>query len=633
MAHPTTPRPAAHKPYVAAHEQTTEGTVRAVVLGVILSIVFTAANAYLGLYVGMTVSASIPAAVISMAVLRKLLRRGSILENNLVQTIASAGVSLASGIIFTIPAFFIWNITRGDIAVPSILTISFISIIGGALGILMMVPLRRLLIRDEHATLPYPEGTACAEVLIAGERGGQMAKKVIGGVGAGALYKIGTGMGLWRDSLSVNLPAPAKAFLGLDAIPALLGVGYILGPRISAVMMAGGVLGTVVLVPMIAFFASGNPAPIFPSLDHAVSAMTGEEIRVTYVRYIGAGAVTMGGIMSLLKALPALFRSLASAASRMRAAGAPESVRTDRDIPAWIVLAGSAAIGLLSWTLAPENPWVIPMVMVFGFIFVTVSSRIVGLVGSSSSPVSGMTIATLLGTTVLFVSMGYTGAGGMVAALFVGTVVCVAVCTAGDISQDLKTGFLLGATPWKQQLGMFAGIVAGTAVIGSVVYLLGNTYGFVANAQHPHPLQAPQANLMAMIIDGVMHGRLPWDLMFLGMFLALVVELFGVSSLAFAVGLYLPVGLSVGVMMGGLVRWARAGINAEESGEDAGVLYSSGLIAGEALIGIAIAVVASLKVAYDFAAGTLGVLEIPVTLLLYAALIYTLWLASRPRAA
>jgi putative OPT family oligopeptide transporter len=244
-----------------------------------------------------------------------------------------------------------------------------------------------------------------------------------------------------------------------------------------------------------------------------------------------------------------------------------------------------------------------------------------------------MTIATLLGTTVLFVSMGYTGASGMVAALFVGTVVCVAVCTAGDISQDLKTGFLLGATPWKQQLGMFAGIVAGTAVIGSVVYLLGSTYGFVADAQHPHPLQAPQANLMAMIIDGVMHGRLPWDLIFLGMFLALVVELFGVSSLAFAVGLYLPVGLSVGVMMGGLVRWARAGINAEESGEDAGVLYSSGLIAGEALIGIAIAVVASLKVAYDFAAGTLGALEIPVTLLLYAALIYTLWIASRPRAA
>jgi putative OPT family oligopeptide transporter len=626
--------PTTHTPYVSPQAIMTEGTVRAIILGVILSVVFTAANAYLGLYVGMTVSASIPAAVISMAVLRKLLRRGSILENNLVQTIASAGVSLASGIIFTIPAFYIWNATRGDIAIPSILTVSFISIIGGALGILMMVPLRGLLIRDEHATLPYPEGTACAEVLIAGERGGEMAKKVLGGVGAGALYKIGTGMALWKESLSLNLPAPSKAFLGLDAIPALLGVGYILGPRISAVMLAGGVLGTVVLVPMIAFFASGSSTPIFPSLDQTVSAMSGEEIRVTYVRYIGAGAVTMGGIMSLLKALPALFRSLASAASRIRKAAArPEPVRTERDIPSWIVLAGSAVIGLLSWTLAPDNPWVILMVMVFGFIFVTVSSRIVGLVGSSSSPVSGMTIATLLGTTVLFVSMGYVGASGMVAALFVGTVVCVAVCTAGDISQDLKTGFLLGATPWKQQLGMFGGIIAGTAVIGSIVYLLGNTYGFVPDAQHPHPLQAPQANLMAMIIDGVMHGRLPWDLLFLGMFLALVVELFGVSSLAFAVGLYLPVGLSMGVMVGGLVRWARAGINAEESGEDPGVLYSSGLIAGEALIGIAIAVLASLSVPIDFAAGIFGVLEIPVTLLLYVGLIYTLWRASKLRVA
>ena len=634
MAQANASHPTTHTPYVSANATMTEGTVRAIILGVILSVVFTAANAYLGLYVGMTVSASIPAAVISMAVLRKLLRRGSILENNLVQTIASAGVSLASGIIFTIPAFYIWNATRGDIAIPGILTVSFISIMGGALGILMMVPLRGLLIRDEHATLPYPEGTACAEVLIAGERGGAMAKKVIGGVGAGACYKIGTGMALWKESLYSNLPAPSKAFLGVDAIPALLGVGYILGPRISAVMLAGGVLGTIVLVPMIAFFAAGSSTPIFPSLDQTVSAMSGEEIRVTYVRYIGAGAVTMGGILSLLKALPALFRSLTSAAARIRAAAArPVSARTERDIPMWIVLAGSAVIGLLSWTLTPDNPWVILMVMVFGFIFVTVSSRIVGLVGSSSSPVSGMTIATLLGTTVLFVSMGYVGASGMVAALFVGTVVCVAVCTAGDISQDLKTGFLLGATPWKQQLGMFGGIIAGTAVIGSIVYLLGNTYGFVHDAQHPHPLQAPQANLMAMIIDGVMHGRLPWDLIFLGMFLALVVELFGVSSLAFAVGLYLPVGLSVGVMMGGLVRWARAGINAEESGEDPGVLYSSGLIAGEALIGIALAIVASLNVPVDFAAGIFGALEIPVTLLLYAGLIYTLWRASKLKTA
>ncbi|RPH94099.1 oligopeptide transporter, OPT family, partial [candidate division KSB1 bacterium] len=316
-----------------------------------------------------------------------------------------------------------------------------------------------------------------------------------------------------------------------------------------------------------------------------------------------------------------------------RTTAKPQPLRTDTDLPAWLVWGGSLVIGLLSWTLAPDNPWVILMVMVFGFIFVTVSSRIVGLVGSSSSPVSGMTIAALLGTTVLFLHMGYTGTGGMVAALFVGAVVCIAVCTAGDISQDLKTGFLLGATPWKQQLGMFIGIVAGTSVIGSIVYLLGDTYGFVADASHPNPLYAPQANLMSIIIDGVMHGKLPWDLIFLGMFLALIVECFGASSLAFAVGLYLPVGLAVGVMVGGLVRWARAGINAEESGEDPGVLYSSGLIAGEALVGIGFAVLASLKVAYDFAAGILGGWEIAVTLVLYAALTYSLWAASKTRTA
>jgi putative OPT family oligopeptide transporter len=632
MAKTESAAPPTFQPYVTSREQVTEGTVRAVILGVILSIIFTAANAYLGLYVGMTVSASIPAAVISMAILRRLLKTGSILENNLVQTIASAGVSLASGIIFTIPAFFIWHETRGDIAVPGIATISLISIMGGALGILMMIPLRRLLIRDEHATLPYPEGTACAEVLIAGERGGNMAKKVLSGVGAGALYKIGSQIALWKESLSLDLPAPSKAFLGLDAIPALLGVGYILGPRISAVMLAGGALGTVVLVPMIAFFGSGNPNPIFPSLNQAVSAMSGEMIRSTYVRYIGAGAVTMGGILSLLKALPALFRSLASAASRFRNAIKAEPVRTDHDLPGWLVLAGSLVIGLLSWMFAPDNPAVIFMVMVFGFIFVTVSSRIVGLVGSSSNPVSGMTIATLLGTTVLFVGMGYVGTSGMVAALLVGSIVCVAVCTAGDISQDLKTGFLLGATPWKQQLGMFVGIVAGTSVIGGIVYLLGSTFGFVVDAAHPNALQAPQANLMAMIIDGVMHGKLPWDLIFLGGFLALIVELFGVSSLAFAVGLYLPVSLAMGVMVGGLVRWARAGFNAEESGEDPGVLYSSGLIAGEALIGIGFAILASLKISYAFAAGTFAEAEETIlTLLVFGGLVYTLWIASRPK--
>lgn len=608
-----------------------EMTVRAVILGVILGIVFTAANAYLGLYIGMTVSASIPAAVISMAILRNLMRGGTVLENNIVQTVASSGESLAAGIIFTIPAFFIWNAGRGDIAVPGIAEIGYVAILGGILGILMMIPLRRMLIRDEHDTLPYPEGTACAEVLIAGEKGGAQARAVFLGVAVGALYKLGTGMRLWFENLTVSLKTPTKAFIGIDAIPALLAVGYILGPRISAVMLAGGVLGTVVLVPMIAFFGMDTSAPIFPAETDTISAMDGETIRYTYVRYIGAGAVTMGGILSLLKTLPSLLRSLKRGIKRTTDALKPERLRTDTDLPNWMVFWGAILIGLLSWTLAPSNLLIIPLVVIFGFIFVTVSSRIVGLVGSSSNPVSGMTIATLLGTTVLFVGMGIVGTGGMIAALMIGSVVCVAVCAAGDISQDLKTGFLLGATPWKQQVGEFFGVLAGASVVGLVVYLLGHSYGFVLDAEHPNPLEAPQANLMALLIEGVMDGRLPWGLIFIGMFLAVIAEMFAVPSLAFAVGLYLPVGLTVGIMVGGLLRWIRDKKFLNGSGDDPGILYSSGLIAGEALIGIGLAVLEFFRINYTFAGESLGPVKTPFTVIIYLVLVYTLWRMAKPK--
>ncbi len=617
------------EPYVPASQSPAEATVRAILLGTALGIVFAAANAYLGLRVGLTVSASIPAAVISMAILRKLVRGGTVLENNMVQTIASSGEALAAGIIFTIPAFFIWNVTRGDIELPGLLKIAYICLLGGALGIVMMIPLRRMLIRDEHGTLPYPEGTACAEVLISGERGGVQAQKVIQGVAVGAVYKLATGLGVWLESLSLQLRMPAKSFLGIDAIPALLGVGYILGPRISAVMLAGGALGTVVIVPLVAFFGSGNPAAVFPSLQDPISGMSGEAIRGTYVRYIGAGAVTMGGIVSLLKALPALYRSLRrSGLGKNRSAALKE--RTDLDLPNWLVWTIAVIVGLLTWTLVPSQPIIIPLIVVFGFIFVTVASRIVGIVGSSSNPVSGMTIATLLGTTILFVALGFTGAEGMVASLLVGAVVCVAVCSAGDISQDLKTGYLVGATPWKQQVGEFVGLLCGASVVGAVVYMLGSTYGFVADANHPSPLQAPQANLMAIIIDGVMSQQLPWDLIFIGMALALVAECFAVSSLAFAVGLYLPVGLSVGIMAGGVVKWARHRKRALSEEEDPGVLYSSGLIAGEALIGIGLAMLAYFELSTGGIGEALGDLRVPLTLIMYSVLVYSLWRWSQP---
>lgn len=615
------------QPFVPAESSMAEMTVRAVVLGIILGIVFTAANAYLGLYVGMTVSASIPAAVMSMFILRKLFRGGTILENNMVQTIASSGESLAAGVIFTIPAFFIWHQAGKAVEIPGLAKIAYIAMIGGALGILMMIPLRRMLIRDEHETLPYPEGTACAEVLIAGERGGAHAQKVFWGLFAGAVYKLFTGAAILRETLTYYFKSPAKAYIGIDAIPALVGVGYIIGLRVSAVMLAGGLMASTVLVPVIAFFGESAMRPIFPATTDLISSMTSDAIRSQYVRYIGAGAVTMGGIFSLLKALPALFRSFGRLKGKSSAVARNE--RTDLDLSPRFVLIGTAVVTLLSWLLTPSIPLIIPLVAVFGFIFVMVASRIVGLVGSSSNPVSGMTIATLLGTSLLFVAYGISGPAGMTATMMIGSVVCVAICSAGDISQDLKTGFLVGATPRKQQIAEFYGVLAAMVVVGWVVHLLGDTYGFVQDAAHPRPLQAPQANLMAILIEGVLDGKLQWSLIFFGMFLAAIVELFGVTSLAFAVGLYLPVGLSVGIMTGALIKFFINRRRQVSDAEDTGVLFSSGLIAGEALIGIALALLATVGVSLEAFRGLLGAAELPVTIAAYLFLLYALWRASK----
>lgn len=612
------------KPFVSSESTMAESTLRALILGTVLGIVFTAANAYLGLYVGMTVSASIPAAVMSMFILRKMFKGGTILENNIVQTTASSGESLAAGVIFTIPAFFIWNAAGKEVEIPSIAMIAAISVIGGALGILMMIPLRRMLIRDEHAVLPYPEGTACAEVLIAGEKGGAHAHKVFQGLLIGAGYKFLTAAIILRETVTYHFRTPQRAYIGMDAIPALVGVGYIIGLRISAVMLAGGLLGSVVLIPLMAFFGESAAKPIFPEVNSLISAMSSEQIRLQYVRYIGAGAVTMGGILSLLKAMPSLIRSLNRIGRRE---DLKTTDRTDLDLPPKFVLLGTVVVSLASWILVPHVPIVVLLVAVFGFIFVMVASRIVGIVGASSNPVSGMTIATLLGTTLLFTALGIGGVQGMSAALIVGAIVCVAICSAGDISQDLKTGFLLGATPRKQQVAEFVGLLSGMFVVGWVVHLLGATHGFVQDAAHPRPLQAPQANLMAILIEGVLHGDLQWSLIFFGMFIAAIVELFGVSSLAFSVGLYLPVGLSVGVMSGALIKHAVASTRSEA--EDGGILFSSGLIAGEALIGIALALFATAGLSLEVFNNILGVAELPVTLICYGLLLFALWRSTR----
>jgi putative OPT family oligopeptide transporter len=616
------------QPYIAPERSLPEFTVRAVILGSVLGIIFGAANAYLGLYVGMTVSASIPAAVISMGILRGVLRRGTILENNMVQTIASTGEAVAAGVIFTIPAFFIWRAEFPDIPFPSLGKIFMIALLGGVIGILFMIPLRRALIQKEHGILTYPEGTACAEVLKAGDRGGSHATPVFLGVAGGAVYKaLMTGVGLWEETVTVPIKFVRNLVVSIDPIPALLGVGYIIGPRLSAIMFLGGALSGLFLIPFFSYF--GDTMTSF--LHHTggpIAAMTDGAIRSEFVRYVGVGAVAGGGILSLIKSLPTIIHSFSAGVQDLRRRKetlVQKPLRTDHDLPMPVILWGSLLVCIGVWLFTPSSLPGAVMVTIFSFFFVTVSSRIVGMVGSSSNPASGMTIATLLGTALVFVALGHTGSLGMIAVLTVGAVVCSAICNAGDISQDLKTGYLVGATPYKQQIGEVVGVLTSAPLIGLTLYLLNNAYGFVQDAAHPQPLQAPQANLMATIIKGVMQGQLPWGLILSGVGLAAIVEFLGMPSLAFAVGLYLPMSLSSGVMVGGLVKWwVDRKSKGREMADDPGILYSSGLIAGEALVGILLAVCITLGWVLGPALGWMGSLEVVGTLIIYALLTISL---------
>ncbi|MDI6601488.1 MAG: oligopeptide transporter, OPT family [Thermoanaerobacteraceae bacterium] len=601
-------------PYVPASKIVPEFTVLSVIIGIILSIVFGAANAYLGLRVGMTVSASIPAAVVSMAIIRGIMGRNSILENNMVQTIASAGESLAAGAIFTIPALFMWGEN------PDILTITLITFLGGAIGILCMIPLRRFLIVDEHGNLPYPEGTACAEVLVAGEVGGVNASTVFAGLGIGAIFKyIADGLKLFPSEIEWQIKGWKNAAIGGDAFPSLLGVGFIIGPNISAYMLAGAVLGWLGFIPLISMF--GGESVIYPGTV-PISQMDYWGIWSTYVRYIGAGAVATGGIISLVKSIPTIINAFSSSLGGFKDASKSGKSRIDTDLPMNIVLICFAVI-IVAIAFLPQIPVGIMgaiLVAVFGFFFVTVSSRLVGIVGSSSNPVSGMTIATLLFTTIIFKAIGFSGTSGMVAALSVGAVICTAAAIAGDISQDLKTGYLVGATPWRQQIGEIIGVAASAAVIGYILVLLNNTYTFGSKE-----LGAPQATIMMLVVQGIMNANLPWGLVFAGAASAVVIELFGFASLPFAIGLYLPIHTSVPIMVGGLVRGIldRSEKNAEvlKQKVENGVLYSSGLIAGDALVGIIMAFFASIGVTIGFDSPVTGKY---VTLLFFLALMYTL---------
>lgn len=585
------------QPYVPADKVMPEFTVVSIVLGAILAIVFGGANAYLGLRVGMTVSASIPAAVISMGVIRKILRRDSILENNMVQTIGSAGESVAAGAIFTLPALFMWA-KEGMGNAPGLVEIGLIALCGGVLGVLMMIPLRSALIVKEHGVLAYPEGQACAEVLIAGEEGGAKASTVFSGLGIAAVYKFITdGLKVFPSEITYDISAYKGSGVGIDVLPALAGVGYICGAKVSSYLFAGGILGWLVIMPLMVLF--GGDAVMFPVVDKTINELVAAKgvsaLWSNYLRYIGAGAVACGGVLSLIKSLPLIVRTFKDAMGDYGKGRTVSTLRTEQDLSMKVVLLGVLLVAIVLWLVPaiPLNLFTALIVIVFGFFFATVSSRMVGLIGSSNNPVSGMAIATLLISTMLLKATGTVGIEGMTAAIVIGGIICVIAAIAGDTSQDLKTGFLVGATPKKQQIGELIGVAVSSVAIGAILYLLSMAWGGYGS----NDLPAPQAMLMKMIVEGVMGGNLPWNMVFAGVFIAIVVEVLGIPVLPFAIGLYLPIYLSVPMMLGGALRWflEKRKYASEKDKNDtvqSGVLYSSGLIAGEGIVGILLAVLA-----------------------------------------
>lgn len=668
------------KPFVPSSTIIPELTPIPLIMGVLLGIVFGASSLYLALKVGMTVSASIPVAVLSVTLFRAIskvtgARRTTILENNIVQTAGSAGESIAFGVAVTMPALLILGFNM------ELSRIMLVAVLGGLLGVLMMIPLRHALVVKKHGELPFPEGTACAEVLIVGEKGGTSAFTVMGGFLVGLFYKFfHLGTKLWVETPMKALNFFKGAMVGAEVSPELLGVGYIIGPRIASIMVGGGILAAWVLVPAITLFGQGLTMPVFPATK-LISNMSPYEINRAYVLYIGAGAVAAGGIISLFQNLPTIFRTIIVGLKGIRGNDddAPNlTERTERDLPMSLVLFGALALVALIW-LAPAlkmNLLGAVMMVFFGFLFVTVSARLTGEIGSSSNPISGMTVATLLITSVVFLALGWVSPEFRVAALSVAAVVCVAASNGGTTAQDLKTGHLVGATPRAQQIAILIGALTSALVIGVILKMLNDSYTVYSKKDLPAaivhvneltekekvggpeaaqdaneyhvlhvtnenavgdlagvppgkyliddfgrftylvdpgingvltarddgtPVQrfdAPKARLMSLIIDGILTQKLPWGLVLLGVAIAIVLELCGVASLPFAVGVYLPIFVSMPIFVGGMIRWvvdklAGKTLSPEESESSPGILFSSGLIAGGAICGILLALLAA----------------------------------------
>ena len=551
-----------------------------------------------------------------MGIIRVILRRDSILENNMVQTIGSAGESLAAGAIFTLPALFLWA-EEGKIEFPSILTIFLIALFGGVLGVCFMVPLRQALIVEEHGTLPFPEGTACAEVLLAGEEGGSKAGTVFKGLGLAAFYKlVADGLKLFPSEIGYAFKSYAGSQIGIQVLPSLAGVGFICGPKIASYMFAGGTLSWFVLMPLIALF--GGDAVIFPGTK-PISSLAPGDLWGSYIKYIGAGAVAAGGMISLIKTFPLIIRTFKQAMASMSRKHSNSSLRTERDLPMPLLLGTIVVIAILIWIIPtfPVSPIGALIVVIFGFFFASVSSRMVGLIGSSNNPVSGMAIATLIIATLVLKATGTVGTTGMVGAVAIGGIICIVAAIAGDTSQDLKSGFIVGATPIKQQIGELLGVVVSALSVGFVLYLLNEAWGYGTE-----DLPAAQATMMKMLVEGIMNAELPWGLILTGVFIAIAVEILKVPVMPFAVGMYLPFSLSAGIMAGGAVRFIVERIKGSDKERkertDRGVLFTSGLIAGEGIVGILLAVltVFEVNIALDFSLPQILSLVIFIGLLL-----------------
>jgi putative OPT family oligopeptide transporter len=614
----TAPAPAAPRsfqPYVPPTQSPAEFTAKAIVIGIIFGVIFGASTVYLGLRAGLTVSASIPIAVLAISVLKRL-GGSTILENNIVQTIGSAGESVAGGVVFTVPALiFLQPHGPAYFNYTQILLLAFA---GGILGVLMMVPLRRALIVKEHGVLPYPEGTACAEVLVAGERGGKMAALVFGGLGVGALWKsLSWIFNLFRTDVGHSFARGSmfpNATVNVDISPEYLGVGYVIGPRIAGTMVAGGVLSWLVLLPLISIMGAYIPTP-FPPITpaNALNPATGQPFLITemspsqiwsaYIRYIGAGAVLAAGLITLGRTLPTIIGSAREGLKGFGGGTGGAQLRTERDIPMNIVLIGSLALAVFLAVMpglpTQGNVLAAVLIIIFGFFFATVSSRITGLIGSSSNPISGMTIATLIITCVLFVALGWSDSIYAPVAISVGAIICICAANAGNTSQDLKTGYIVGATPIYQQIGLAIGVITSSFVIGYTLLSLHSTFG-IGSEQ----VAAPQATLMSTIIRGLLDQQLPWGLVLVGVFIAITLELCGIHSLSFSVGAYLPIATTAPIFIGGMVRWwvERKTGATSDSDISAGTLFSSGLIAGGSLAGILYAVLVGLEWQGGFAA-------------------------------